>query len=164
MFSFYFPLISAIKTPAKKAACALVNLAFAAFFSCWSGNRFQYKPEPHFHSLDLTSAHLIAKLSSEFHLSSGTVCSNLIRALYPSLVSLVYNADTLTMFTFPVVLMFAGWPGLGGWLLSSSGLVPGGVGMLIIAVVICWQFGLKASSDFMFRLERLQQEREIIAK
>lgn len=53
------------------------------------------------------------------------------------------------------------WPGLpgGGWL-SPSGVSAGGVGMLMMAVVI-WavlQFGLSPSSDFMLRLERLENK------
>lgn len=60
-----------------------------------------------------------------------------------------------------VVGMFVAWPGLlGGGLLSPSGVSAGGVGMLMMAVVI-WavlQFGLSPSSDFMLRLERLENK------
>lgn len=58
-----------------------------------------------------------------------------------------------------VVEMFVEWPGLlGGGLLSPSGVSAGGVGMLMMAVVI-WaalQFGRSPSSDFMLRLERME--------
>lgn len=57
--------------------------------------------------------------------------------------------------------MFVAWPGLPGpGLLSPSGVSAGGVGMLMMAVVI-WaalQFGLSPSSDFMLRLERLENK------
>lgn len=60
-----------------------------------------------------------------------------------------------------VVEMFVEWLGLlGGGLLSPSGVSAGGVGMLMMAVVI-WavlQFGLSPSSDFMLRLERLENK------
>lgn len=56
------------------------------------------------------------------------------------------------------MIVFIEWLGLEEeGLFSPSGARAGGVGMLMIAVVI-WaalQFGLRPSSDFMFRLERL---------
>ena len=60
-----------------------------------------------------------------------------------------------------LLVMFVEWLGLdGAGLLSPSGVNAGGVGMLMIAVVI-WealQFGLRPSSDFIFRLERLEDQ------
>lgn len=56
---------------------------------------------------------------------------------------------------------FVAGPGLPGpGLLSPSGVSAGGVGMLMMAVVICpaLQFGLSPSSDFMLRLERLENK------
>lgn len=64
-----------------------------------------------------------------------------VRLLHSSL----HSVDTFTTF----------W-----WVRSPSGVVTGGVGMLIMAVVIwlLWQFREAGSSTRMFRLERLQED------
>lgn len=70
-----------------------------------------------------------------------------------------HKAETLTMLA--ELGTFVAWPGLPGpGLLSPSGVSAGGVGMLMMAVVICaaLQFGLSPSSDFMLRLERLENK------
>lgn len=53
--------------------------------------------------------------------------------------------------------MFVVRPGGFAGRFSPSGVKAGGLGMLMIAVVICadLQFDLKPSSDFKFRLDRL---------
>lgn len=74
-----------------------------------------------------------------------------------------YKAETLTMLLLAVE-MFVAWLGLpGGGLLSPSGVSAGGVGILMMAVVI-WealQFGLSPSSDFILRLERLEDKVDV---
>lgn len=67
--------------------------------------------------------------------------------------SSLHSADTFTTF----------WcVGPAGRWASPSGVVTGGVGMLMIAVVIwlLWQFRDAGSSTRMFRLERLQEGKE----
>lgn len=64
--------------------------------------------------------------------------------------SSLHSADTFTTFW---------WVGPAGRWASPSGVVTGGVGMLMIAVVIwlLWQFRGAGSSTRMFRLERLKE-------
>lgn len=64
--------------------------------------------------------------------------------------SSLHSADTFTTFW---------WAGPAGRWASPSGVVTGGVGMLMIAVVIwlLWQFRGAGSSTRMFRLERLKE-------
>lgn len=64
--------------------------------------------------------------------------------------SSLHSADTFTTFW---------WVGPAGRWASPSGVVTGGVGMLMIAVVIwlLWQFRGAGSSTRMFRLERLEE-------
>lgn len=67
----------------------------------------------------------------------------------------LHSADTFTTFW---------WGVLKGRWASPSGVITGGVGMLMIAVVIwlLWQFRGACSSTRMFRLERLQVEKNLI--
>jgi hypothetical protein len=69
------------------------------------------------------------------------------------LFQLSYKADTLTI--FPPA--YSGDSGLS----SPSGVVTGGVGMLIIAVVTygCSQFSLTHSSILAFKLDRLMRKK-----
>lgn len=64
----------------------------------------------------------------------------------------LHSADTFTTFWWG--------PPTGRWA-SPSGVITGGVGMLMIAVVIwlLWQFRGACSSTRMFRLERLNVEK-----
>lgn len=67
--------------------------------------------------------------------------------------SSLHSADTFTTFWWAEPM--------GRWA-SPSGVITGGVGMLMIAVVIwlLWQFRGAGSSTRMFRLERLRQEKQ----
>lgn len=69
------------------------------------------------------------------------------------LYSSLHSADTFTTFW---------WVGPTGRWASPSGVITGGVGMLMIAVVIwlLWQFSGAGSSTRMFRLERLWEGKE----
>lgn len=87
---------------------------------------------------------------------SSSVPQSVSMSLYLSfcvtrLHSSLHSADTFTTFW---------WVGPAGRWASPSGVVTGGVGMLMIAVVIwlLWQFRGAGSSTRMFRLERLWEK------
>lgn len=149
----------------RTSAAEVVMVGDPKLNSDWAGPVYTNTNELHLKTKTLSSfsqdSVWLQSVNSRGHRHKRILCLSLIflsKILLPPFCVCLYSADTLTTFCW------CAWPAGSG--ASASGVVSGGVGMVMMAVVIwpLWQFRAMASSTHRFKLQRLHSEIEITCK